>query len=252
MAKQGDQDSGGRDSTNSGGAGSSGGLSLSLAPGELPARVAALFDPYQRNPELCNQLYREAQRRLEAVAQNWEGVSAQSLAEGDRLQSRKDDLDARMAELEQTHNWQVADLREKQGKELDQKRAKTDERLKELRQNVTNAQTALDEVKQARTVEVGGALADGASARDAAGVTAKAEREVASAQAALDKAKSALRADASADPFLKPVVVEKFSGTCEELHRLLKLQGVGDGSIACLVAYGPSLAGGEKGCGLPR
>lgn len=35
-----------------------------------------------------------------------------------------------------------------------------------------------------------------------------------------------LRADTSADPFLKPVVVEKFSGTCQELHRLLKEQGI--------------------------
>lgn len=35
-----------------------------------------------------------------------------------------------------------------------------------------------------------------------------------------------LREDGSADPFLKPVVVEKFNGTCQELHRLLKEQGI--------------------------
>lgn len=165
---------------------------MSVITGSIDQRVAAMFDPFQRSPELRGQLGLEMQRRASNEATKWDGVSATAVAEDERLQSRKDDLEARLAELEQTHNWQVADLREKQGKDLDQKRAKSDERLKELRQNVADAQTALDEAKQARTVEVGGTLAEGASARDAASVTAKAERAVATAQAALDKAKSAL------------------------------------------------------------
>jgi hypothetical protein len=174
----------------------SGSASYSLAPGKgtLDQRLAKMFDPFQKSPELRQKVGLLAQQRLAQFSQQWDSASKRRELEAGRLTSREDDLVERIKELEANHDWRVAEMRAAHEKVTDLAATEADERSKELRQTLEDAQDALKTAQEEKRLSLGGAAAEGLTGDSLRLERERLNHEITKLKQGVERAKSELEA----------------------------------------------------------
>lgn len=172
--------------------GKTSGQTFALLPGELDTRLTAMFDPFQRSPELRQRLGVEMLRRVRAASNALRDNIALRAKEETRLESRVNDHAHGVKQDAANTDWKIAALRKRQEQDYIARELELETQAADLQAVLDTARQELKAAEQNKTIEVGGALADKASARRAVQLRERLEKELMAKRNRVNKASESL------------------------------------------------------------